>query len=120
MKQSALNFNLSAKKTRKREFLEQIDKVVRSAGRTHRALLPRRQEGSPAVLGGNHAAHALPSAVVHPVRPWHPEFDIKLRKLLIHIDRRSNLPLQQSQQGVMCQLLDIQCLQYQGLDVADR
>jgi IS5 family transposase len=28
MKQATLNLNLSAKKTRKREFLEQMDKVV--------------------------------------------------------------------------------------------
>ena len=46
MKQAALDLNLSLKKTRKREFLEQMERVVPlgcagRAGRAYYAVLPR-------------------------------------------------------------------------------
>jgi hypothetical protein len=48
-----------------------------------------------------------------------PEFDTKLRKLLIYIGRASNLPLQQGQLSVLGRFSDVQSLQHFGLSVVD-
>ena len=69
MKQTALDLNLSLKKTRKREFLEQMDQVVpwSGAGRTHSTVLSRGQERQATLFLADHAAHPLHAAVVHAV-----------------------------------------------------
>jgi hypothetical protein len=69
MKQSSLDLNLSTKKTRKQELLAQMDLVVPWAALVELIpVLPRRQERSPTLCTGDHAAHPLHAAVVHPVR----------------------------------------------------
>ena len=49
-----------------------------------------------------------------------PEFDTKLRKLLIHIGLASTLPLQKGQLGVLGRFSDLQSLQHLCLRVVNR
>ena len=70
MKQSSLDLNLSTKKTRKQELLAQMDLVVPWAALVelitpYYPVLPRRQERSPTLCTGDHAAHPLHATVVH-------------------------------------------------------
>ena len=49
-----------------------------------------------------------------------PEFDTKRDKLLIHIGRASNLPLQEGQLGVLGRFSYVQSLQHLCLRVVNR
>jgi glycosyltransferase involved in cell wall biosynthesis len=78
MKQMSLSesgFERKTKRTRKREFLDEMNLVVpwAEAGVADCAArtAARCQGRTPAVCSGHHAAHSLPPAVVQPVRPRH-------------------------------------------------
>ena len=67
MKQATLNLDLSAKKTRKQVFLDQMDQVVPWAALVELIgpLLPRRSQRQTAVFFDDDAAHPLHAAMVH-------------------------------------------------------
>lgn len=73
MKQTALDLNLSLKKTRKREFLEQMERVVPWAALVEliAPYYPQGLTGRPPFFAGDHAANSLHAAMVHAVGPWH-------------------------------------------------
>ena len=71
MKQTALDLNLNLKKTRKLEFLELMNEVVRWAALVERIApyYPQGRTGRLPVFFDNHAARVLNAAVVHLVGP---------------------------------------------------
>ena len=69
MKQAALDLRLGVKKTRKREFLEQMERVVPWASLVAFIVLPRGSYRLAALCLGDDAAHAFPSVMVQPVGP---------------------------------------------------
>ena len=64
MKQFGLGLSLSTKKTRKREFLQEIERVVpwRVLVQMVEPVLPQGEDGSPAVRRRDDAAHSIRAA----------------------------------------------------------
>ena len=71
MKQAGLGLNLTTKRTRKREFLAEMERVVPWGAlvRVIEPHYPKARRGRPPIALETHAAHPLPAAVVQPVRP---------------------------------------------------
>ena len=63
-------------------------------GRTHRAVLPGRQDRATAVFPANRAARSLNAAMVHAVRSWHGRslFDTPLYREFAQLEEFGRLP----------------------------
>lgn len=69
MKQTVIGLDIRVKKTRKGEFLDQMNRLVPwyCIGRAHCPKLPAKPHWQATVFSGDHAAYPFDASVVYPV-----------------------------------------------------